>query len=71
MRKELGNPNEIPGLDPNIEEVCFAGYDTEISGLSSSFPQLHLVFGNEEKISLNPENYLYRVINCLLSKCIN
>lgn len=63
LKKELGNANEIPGSDPSIEEVCFANYDPEISRLSTSFPQLHLVFGNDQKISLNPENYLYRVIN--------
>lgn len=34
---------------------------SDVSELSKTFPVVDMVFGNGEKLSLSPENYLFRV----------
>lgn len=40
--------------------VCYVIRD--VSELSKTFPQVDMVFGNGQKLTLSPENYLFRVI---------
>ena len=45
-------------------------YFSDVSQISKSFPVVEMVFGNGHKLSLSPENYLFRVsyvIKSLLS----
>lgn len=41
---------------------CFYYVIRDVSELSKSFPQVDMVFGNGQKLTLSPENYLFRVI---------
>ncbi|WMV50509.1 hypothetical protein MTR67_043894 [Solanum verrucosum] len=59
----------IEGPDPNYKDICFSGagrgikchvYFSDISRLSKSFPPVDMVFSNGKKLSLSPENYLFR-----------
>lgn len=34
----------------------------DISKLSEVFPKVDMVFGDKQKLSLSPENYLFKVI---------
>ena len=36
-------------------------YSSDVSQLSKSFPVVDMVFGNGQKYSLSPENYMFRV----------
>lgn len=47
----------------NLTHSCFS----DVSGLSNTFPAVDMVFGNGQKLSLSPENYLFRVSIRLLS----
>jgi hypothetical protein len=38
---------------------CFS----DVSKLSNTFPAVDMVFSNGQKLSLSPENYLFRVSN--------
>lgn len=46
---------------------CFCFSD--VSELSNTFPAVDMVFSNGQKLSLSPENYLFRVSNGLV--CMN
>ncbi|XP_055807257.1 aspartic proteinase 36-like isoform X2 [Solanum dulcamara] len=50
----------IEGPDPNYKDICFSGAGSGISQLSKSFPPVDMVFSNGKKLSLSPENYLFR-----------
>ncbi|KAM3344149.1 aspartic proteinase 36 isoform X1 [Capsicum galapagoense] len=50
----------IEGPDPNYKDICFSGAGSDISQLSKSFPPVDMVFSNGKKLSLSPENYLFR-----------
>ncbi|KAA8537821.1 hypothetical protein F0562_027599 [Nyssa sinensis] len=50
----------IDGPDPNYDDVCFSGAGRDVSQLSKTFPEVDMVFGNGHKLSLSPENYLFR-----------
>ncbi|CAN4087033.1 unnamed protein product [Withania somnifera] len=50
----------IEGPDPNYKDICFSGAGSDISQLSKSFPPVDMVFNNGKKLSLSPENYLFR-----------
>ncbi|XP_049364078.1 aspartic proteinase 36-like isoform X2 [Solanum verrucosum] len=50
----------IEGPDPNYKDICFSGAGSDISRLSKSFPPVDMVFSNGKKLSLSPENYLFR-----------
>ncbi|ONK72266.1 uncharacterized protein A4U43_C04F17560 [Asparagus officinalis] len=51
---------QIPGPDPNYNDICFSGVARDVTELSNIFPEVAMVFGNEQKLSLSPENYLFR-----------
>ncbi|XP_062187352.1 aspartic proteinase 36-like [Phragmites australis] len=51
---------KIRGPDPNYKDICFAGAGRNVSQLSEVFPDVDMVFGNGQKLSLTPENYLFR-----------
>ncbi|KAF7828655.1 aspartic proteinase-like protein 2 [Senna tora] len=60
IMKELHSFKQIPGPDPNYNDICFSGAGIVVSELSKSFPTVDMVFGNGQKFSLSPENYLFR-----------
>ncbi|KAK4262362.1 hypothetical protein QN277_027932 [Acacia crassicarpa] len=60
IKKELQSFKQIPGPDPNYKDICFASDEIAASQLSKSFPIVDMVFGNGHKLSLTPENYLFR-----------
>ncbi|KAF8664314.1 hypothetical protein HU200_054864 [Digitaria exilis] len=51
---------KIRGPDPNYKDICFAGAGRNVSQLHEVFPDVDMVFGNGQKLSLTPENYLFR-----------
>ncbi|XP_066391149.1 aspartic proteinase 36-like isoform X1 [Miscanthus floridulus] len=51
---------KIRGPDPNYKDICFAGAGRNVSKLHEVFPDVDMVFGNGQKLSLTPENYLFR-----------
>ncbi|KAK4765126.1 hypothetical protein SAY86_026216 [Trapa natans] len=60
IMKEVQSLKQIHGPDPKYNDICFYGAGSEISQLSSSFPAVEFVFGNGQKLTLSPENYLFR-----------
>lgn len=60
LMKELQPLRQIRGPDPNFNDICFSGAESDASQMSKSFPVLDMVFGNGQKLSLTPENYLFR-----------
>ncbi|WOL00571.1 hypothetical protein Cni_G09284 [Canna indica] len=60
IMSHLHSLKQIRGPDPNFKDLCFSGAGSEVSGLSKTFPEVEMVFGNGQKISLSPENYLFR-----------
>ncbi|CAL5326184.1 unnamed protein product [Camellia sinensis] len=58
--KELHSLKQIRGPDPNYNDICFSGAGSDVSQLSKTFPIVDMVFGNGQKLSLSPENYLFR-----------
>ncbi|KAL5556854.1 hypothetical protein UlMin_039090 [Ulmus minor] len=60
IMKELKSFRQIRGPDPNYNDLCFAGFERDVSQLANSFPAVDMVFGNGQKLSLSPENYLFR-----------
>ncbi|KAG0460394.1 hypothetical protein HPP92_020289 [Vanilla planifolia] len=51
---------QIPGPDPSYKDICFSGAGSDVSLLSEYFPAVDIVFGDKQKLSLFPENYLFR-----------
>lgn len=62
MEKSKSFGNFFLGLVFNIISVLLT---SDVSQLSKVFPLVEMVFGNGQKLSLSPENYLFRV-NILL-----
>ncbi|KAA8531614.1 hypothetical protein F0562_006323 [Nyssa sinensis] len=60
IMKELHSLKQIRGPDPNYHDICFSGAGSDISQLSKTFPVVDMVFGNGQKLSLSPENYLFQ-----------
>ncbi|KAG5535552.1 hypothetical protein RHGRI_023349 [Rhododendron griersonianum] len=59
--EELSSLKRIRGPDPNYNDICFSGAGRfDVSELSKSFPTVDMVFGKGQKLSLSPENYLFR-----------
>lgn len=56
----LGSLQQIRGPDPTYKDICFAGGGSDISQLSKAFPGVDMVFSNGQKLSLSPENYLFK-----------
>lgn len=60
IMKELQPLKQISGPDPTYNDICFSGAGSEVLQLSKTFPAVEMVFGNDQKVSLSPENYLFR-----------
>ncbi|XP_021903439.1 aspartic proteinase-like protein 2 isoform X2 [Carica papaya] len=60
VMKEIHFLKQIHGPDPNYDDICFSGAGRDISELSKTFPEVDMVFSNGQKLSLSPENYLFR-----------
>ncbi|MED6162298.1 hypothetical protein PIB30_069068 [Stylosanthes scabra] len=52
IERELHSFKQISGPDPNYNDICFSG--------AGNFPVVDMVFGNGQKYSLSPENYMFR-----------
>ncbi|CAN6562891.1 unnamed protein product [Malus baccata var. baccata] len=60
IMKELNSLKQIPGPDPNFNDICFSTAGSDVSHPSDTFPKVDMIFGNGEKLTLSPENYLFR-----------
>ncbi|CAK9186294.1 unnamed protein product [Ilex paraguariensis] len=60
VMKELKSLKRIHGPDPNYNDICFSGAGSEVSQLLKAFPAVDMIFDNGQKLSLSPENYLFR-----------
>ncbi|KAL2668840.1 hypothetical protein AAZV13_01G151800 [Glycine max] len=60
IMKETHSLKRISGPDPRYNDICFSGAEIDVSQISKSFPVVEMVFGNGHKLSLSPENYLFR-----------
>ncbi|XP_010271625.1 PREDICTED: aspartic proteinase PCS1-like isoform X2 [Nelumbo nucifera] len=60
IMKKLRPLKQIRGPDPNYNDICFSGAGSDVSLLSKTFPAVDMMFSNGEKLSLAPENYLFR-----------
>lgn len=49
--------------------IIYRFCSSDVSELSKTFPVVDMVFGNGQKLSLSPENYLFRVSNRLVHIC--
>ncbi|XP_073026784.1 aspartic proteinase 36-like [Primulina eburnea] len=58
--RELKSLQRIQGHDPNYDDICFSGAESDTSLLSKSFPSVEMIFSNGQKLLLSPENYLFR-----------
>ncbi|XP_022149435.1 aspartyl protease family protein 1-like isoform X2 [Momordica charantia] len=57
---EVHSLKKIGGPDPNFNDICFSGAGSDVAELSKTFPAVDMVFENGQKLSLAPENYLFR-----------
>ncbi|KAG1342042.1 putative aspartic proteinase-like protein 2 [Cocos nucifera] len=62
IMSKLHSLKQIGGPDPIYKDICFAGAGSDVSQLSKTLPKVDMVFGNGQKLSLSPENYLFWVI---------
>ncbi|KAI3785118.1 hypothetical protein L1987_44230 [Smallanthus sonchifolius] len=60
VMKEVLGLHKIKGPDPSYDDICFSGAGSDVSQLSKTFPSVEMVFGKGQKLSLSPENYLFR-----------
>ncbi|CAD5182531.1 unnamed protein product [Musa acuminata subsp. malaccensis] len=60
IMSKLHSLKQIRGPDPNYKDICFSGAGSDVSELSKTFPEVEMVFGNGQKLSLSPENYLFQ-----------
>ncbi|XP_038715791.1 aspartic proteinase 39 isoform X1 [Tripterygium wilfordii] len=60
IMKEIHSLKQIRGPDPNYHDICFSGAGRDVSQLSKVFPEVNMVFNNGQKLTLSPENYLFR-----------
>lgn len=58
--ENLNHLKQIRGPDPNYNDICFSGAGSDASELSKTFPEVDMVFDSGKKLSLAPENYLFR-----------
>ncbi|KAK4770976.1 hypothetical protein SAY87_031508 [Trapa incisa] len=68
--KSITSLRQIPGPDPNYHDICFAGAGWNVSHLQQVFPEVDMVFSNGGKLSLSPENYLFRHTKVLGAYCL-
>ncbi|XVF17578.1 hypothetical protein REPUB_Repub10bG0135600 [Reevesia pubescens] len=60
IMKELNSLKQIRGPDPNYNDICYSIDSSDVSELSKIFPKVEMVIGNQKKLLLSPENYLFR-----------
>ncbi|KAI3722645.1 hypothetical protein L2E82_33687 [Cichorium intybus] len=60
VMKELHSVKQIKGPDPSYDDICFSGAGSDVSKLLKTFPLVEMMFGKGQKLSLTPENYLFR-----------
>lgn len=60
LTNNLQSVQQIDGPDPNYKDICFDGGGSNVSQLINTFPEVDMVFGNGQKLSLSPENYLFQ-----------
>ncbi|XP_040959910.1 aspartic proteinase 39 isoform X2 [Gossypium hirsutum] len=60
IMKELNSLKQVSGAVPSYNDTCFSGISSDVSQLSKTFPTIELVFENQQKLLLTPENYLFR-----------
>ncbi|KAJ6805230.1 aspartic proteinase CDR1-like [Iris pallida] len=60
IKRNLHSLKQINGPDPNYKDICFSGAGSDALQLSKAFPKVDMVFGNGQKLTLSPENYLFR-----------
>ncbi|PPD94170.1 hypothetical protein GOBAR_DD08813 [Gossypium barbadense] len=64
IMKELNSLKQVSGAVPSYNDTCFSGISSDVSQLSKTFPTIELVFENQQKLLLTPENYLFRESLC-------
>ncbi|XP_024381443.1 aspartic proteinase nepenthesin-1 isoform X2 [Physcomitrium patens] len=57
---QLGSLQAVDGPDPNYPDICYAGAGTDTKELGKHFPLVDFVFAENQKVSLAPENYLFK-----------
>ncbi|KAM7277812.1 hypothetical protein ACFE04_004946 [Oxalis oulophora] len=60
LMNEIRSLKKITGPDPSYKDICFSGAGRDVSELSKVFPGVDMVFSSGKKLSLSPENYLFR-----------
>ncbi|XVE82874.1 hypothetical protein DITRI_Ditri16bG0040700 [Diplodiscus trichospermus] len=60
IMKELNSLKQIRGPDPSYNDICFSSDSSDVSELSKIFPTVEMVFDNQQKLLLSPENYIFR-----------
>ncbi|XP_014521287.1 protein ASPARTIC PROTEASE IN GUARD CELL 1 [Vigna radiata var. radiata] len=70
IMKETHSLKQISGPDPRYNDICFSGAGSDVSQLSKSFPAVDMVFENGHKLSLSPENYLFRHLKVRGAYCL-
>ncbi|BAU00260.1 hypothetical protein LR48_Vigan06g028800 [Vigna angularis] len=70
ITKETHSLKQISGPDPRYNDICFSGAGSDVSQLSKSFPAVDMVFENGHKLSLSPENYLFRHLKVRGAYCL-
>ncbi|KAK6923995.1 Xylanase inhibitor, N-terminal [Dillenia turbinata] len=58
--QELHSLKQVRGPDPSYNDICFAGAGSDVLQLSKFFPAVEMVFDSAQKLTLSPENYLFR-----------
>ncbi|KAM3290531.1 aspartic proteinase 36 isoform X1 [Capsicum chacoense] len=60
VMKELHSLKQIKGPDPSFNDICFSGAGSDVSQLAKNFPHVDMVFSDGKKLTLSPENYLFK-----------
>ncbi|KAG0617623.1 hypothetical protein M758_4G003500 [Ceratodon purpureus] len=58
--QQLGSLHAVDGPDPNYPDICYAGAGSDTKELGKHFPPVDFVFAENKKVSLAPENYLFK-----------
>lgn len=60
LTSNLRSLKKINGADPNYKDICYLGAGSDPLKLVNAFPKVDMVFSNGQKLTLSPENYLFR-----------
>ncbi|KAF9619595.1 hypothetical protein IFM89_007916 [Coptis chinensis] len=60
ITENLNHLKPIRGPDPTYNDICFSGAGSVVPELSKTFPKVEMVFESGKKLSLAPENYLFK-----------